>query len=83
MAFKKICHTGCDNWLTSNPGKTLSIYHILEIVKTVLSLATTSTNIQADFRVSRISPLNENIFPENEFLGSYVTDNEDISTYQR
>ncbi|XP_018338316.1 PREDICTED: uncharacterized protein LOC108746198 [Trachymyrmex septentrionalis] len=70
----------CDNWLASNPGKTVFIYHIPAIVKTALPLATTSTNIQTGFRVSGISPLNENIFPESEFLGSYLTDRENISS---
>ncbi|EGI66260.1 hypothetical protein G5I_05223, partial [Acromyrmex echinatior] len=60
--LKNHINTACDNWLVSNPGKSLSIYHISEIIKTALPLATTSINIQAGFRVSGISPLNENIF---------------------
>ncbi|KAG5314018.1 CBX5 protein, partial [Acromyrmex insinuator] len=77
--LKNHINTACDNWLVSNPGKSLSIYHISEIIKTALPLATTSINIQAGFRVSGISPLNENIFPDIEFLGSNVIDREDTS----
>ncbi|CAH1958334.1 unnamed protein product [Acanthoscelides obtectus] len=64
----------CDNWLASNPGKTITIYEILELVKTSLPLAATIENIQSGFGVSGISSLNENIFPDYEFSGSYVTD---------
>ncbi|XP_018369250.1 PREDICTED: uncharacterized protein LOC108765178 isoform X1 [Trachymyrmex cornetzi] len=78
--LKNYINTACDNWLTSNPRKSLSIYHISKIIKTALPLATTSTNIQEGFRVSGISPLNENIFPDIEFLGSNVTDRENTST---
>ncbi|XP_018308648.1 uncharacterized protein [Mycetomoellerius zeteki] len=78
--LKKYVNTACDNWLARNPGKSLSMYHIPEIVKTALPLATTSENIQAGFRASGISPLNENIFLDTEFLGSHVTDKEDSST---
>ncbi|KAG5347670.1 CBX5 protein, partial [Acromyrmex charruanus] len=78
--LKNHINTACDNWLASNPGKSLSIYDISEIIKTALPLATTSTNIQAGFRVSGISPLNENIFPDIEFLGSNILINrEDTS----
>ncbi|KAF2880958.1 hypothetical protein ILUMI_25217 [Ignelater luminosus] len=61
-------------WLASNPGKTITIYDIPELLKTSLPLAATIENIQSGFRVSGISPLNENIFPDSEFSGSYVTD---------
>lgn len=50
------------------------IYDIPELVKTSLPLAATIDNIQSGFRVTGISPLNENIFPDSEFSGSYVTD---------
>ncbi|KYN36612.1 hypothetical protein ALC56_09037, partial [Trachymyrmex septentrionalis] len=78
--LKNYINTACDNWVASNPGKSLSIHHISEIIKTALPLATTSTNIQEGFRISGISPLNENIFPDTEFLGFNVTDREDTST---
>lgn len=37
-------------------------------------MAATIDNIQSRFRVTGISPLNENIFPESEFSGAFVTD---------
>lgn len=72
--LKKYYNHASDNWLASHPGKTITIYDIPELVKTSLPLAATIDNIQSGFRVTGISPLNENIFPDSEFSGSYVTD---------
>ncbi|KAF2880132.1 hypothetical protein ILUMI_26043 [Ignelater luminosus] len=72
--LKKYFNRACDNWLASNPGKTITIYDIPELLKTSLPLAATIENIQSGFRVSGISPLNENIFPDSEFSGYSVTD---------
>ncbi|KAF2897999.1 hypothetical protein ILUMI_08176 [Ignelater luminosus] len=72
--IEKVFQPSMDNWLASNPGKTITIYDIPELLKTSLPLAATIENIQSGFRVSGISPLNENIFPDSEFSGSYVTD---------
>ncbi|GBP43068.1 hypothetical protein EVAR_96330_1 [Eumeta japonica] len=72
--LKKYFNTASDNWLASHPGKTLTIYDIPELVKIALPLAATLENIGAGFKVTGISPLNENIFPESEFMGAYVTD---------
>lgn len=60
--------------VSQSPRKTISIYDIPALVKTSLPLAATIDNIQSGFRVTGISPLNEDIFPESEFSGSYVTD---------
>lgn len=78
--FKKFVNTACDNWMTNHPGKPMSIYDIPGIVNTALPLAATTENIQAGFRVTGISPFNENIFPDSEFSGSYVTDRPETIT---
>ncbi|CAK1588432.1 unnamed protein product [Parnassius mnemosyne] len=72
--LKRYFNKACDNWLASHPGKTITIYDIPELVETSLPLAATIDNIQSGFRVTGISPLNENVFPDSEFSGSYVTD---------
>ena len=71
--LKKYYNQASDNWLASHPGKTITIYDIPELVKISLPLAATIDNIQSGFRVTGISPFNDNIFPESEFSGSYVT----------
>lgn len=72
--LKKYFNKAFDNWLASHPGKTITIYDIPELLKISLPLAATIDNVQSGFRVTGISPLNENIFHDSEFSGSYVTD---------
>jgi len=61
----------------NHPGTPISIYEIAELVGTSYPLAFTPTNIQSGFRVSGISPFNRDIFSDDEFLSSYVTDRND------
>jgi hypothetical protein len=72
--FKKYVNSMSDAWIRSNPGKTMSIYDIPEVVRDALPLATTFKNIQSGFRVSGVWPLNRHIFTDDEFLTSAVTD---------
>lgn len=72
--FKKYVNSKCDSWMRSNPGKTMSIYDIPGIVRDAFPLAPTPTNIQSGFRVSGIFPFNREIFTDDEFLTSAVTD---------
>ncbi|KAF8784663.1 hypothetical protein HNY73_010313 [Argiope bruennichi] len=52
----------------------MKIYGIPGIIAVALLLATTKSNITAGFAATGISPLNPDIFPDSEFLPSYVTD---------
>lgn len=72
--LKKFYNTACDSWMLQNPGKCLTIYDIAGRVGQAFPQATTPVNIQSGFRVSGIWPLNRNIFTEDEFLSSSVTD---------
>lgn len=72
--LKKFYNSGCDAWLMMNKGKTLTIYDIPGIVKEAFPLAMTQANIQSGFRVSGIFPFNRNVFGDEEFLPSSVTD---------
>ncbi|KYN17319.1 hypothetical protein ALC57_10394 [Trachymyrmex cornetzi] len=71
--LKKFLSTAQDSWILNQPGKTISIYDIPSIVRNVLPLALTPSNIMAGFRVS-IYPLNPNAFTDMDFAPSYVTD---------
>ena len=75
--LKKYVNSACDSWMKSNPGKTMSIYDIPEIVRISLPRATTPENITSGFRVSGIYPFDKDVFPEHEFLPSAVTDRPD------
>ncbi|XP_071575280.1 uncharacterized protein [Temnothorax nylanderi] len=78
--LKKCIHTQCDNWMTWNPGRTMTIYDIPGIVTKALPLAVTHQNIVSGFECTGISPFNPDIFQEYEFLPSSVTDSENPST---
>lgn len=72
--FKNYCAKAQDNWLRNNPGKTMSIYEIPEIVKYALPLAVTSINIMSSFRKTGIWPFDPNVFTDEDFAPSIVTD---------
>lgn len=80
--FKKYCAAAQDAWLRSNPGKTLTIYDIPKIVADSLPLAQTSINIVNGFRKTGIFPYNSNIFSEDEFSPSFVTDRPEQETIE-
>jgi hypothetical protein len=72
--LKKYYNKVCNEWLLQHPGSPLTIYNVAECFGKAYPLAFTPTNIQNGFKVSGIWPLNENIFGDDEFLSSYVTD---------
>ncbi|KAK4883360.1 hypothetical protein RN001_006679 [Aquatica leii] len=73
---EKYLNSGCASWLKTNPGKTITIYDIPGIVATALPLAIVPNNITSGFRVSGIYPFNRDIFTDQDFLPSNVTDRE-------
>lgn len=73
-ASKKYYNTACSEWLLLNSGKPLTIYDVAECVGKAYRKAFFLENIQSEFRVSGIYPLNRNVFGDHEFLSSYVTD---------
>jgi len=71
--LKKFFNASCDSWLMSNP-RPMTIYDISSIVNLPYSQAFTPKNIKAGFAVAGIEPYNRNVFDDDEFLGSAVTD---------
>lgn len=80
--LKTFYNNACDNWMLSHPGKTLTIYEIAECLGHAFPLAFTPRNIESGFRVSGIWPLNADLFTDEDYLSSYVTDR-DISDVQQ
>lgn len=66
-----------NNWLTSNPGKTVSIYEVAEFVNAAFSESFTISNICKSFEKTGIYPFNSNIFTDDDFLPSSITDRPD------
>ncbi|KAK2716172.1 hypothetical protein QYM36_010673 [Artemia franciscana] len=73
--FKAYYNSVCKTWMTKNPGQSISIYDIAELVGTAL----TSTNIISGFRVARIWSWDRHVFAEEEFLAAEVTNRPDPS----
>lgn len=66
-----------NNWLTCNPGKTVTIYEVAEFVNPAFSESFTISNICKSFEKTGIYPFNSNIFTDDDFLPSRITDRPD------
>ncbi|CAG4970669.1 unnamed protein product [Parnassius apollo] len=64
--------------MLSNPGRTVTIYQIPGFIKTIMWQAFSQTNIVSGFKKSGIHPYNDNLFSDEDFMCSAVTDR-DIS----
>lgn len=78
--FKSYCATAFSDWLTSNPGKTITIKQIAALTKIAFQEAFTQRNITKSFEAPGLWPLNRLVFSEEEFLPSFAEhiDPEDI-----
>ncbi|KAJ2948846.1 hypothetical protein O0L34_g5772 [Tuta absoluta] len=54
------------NWQQKNPGKTISLYEIPEVVRHALPLAATPSNIVNAFKKAGIYPYNPDIFADED-----------------
>ena len=60
--------------MVSNPGKTLTIYEIPKLAAKAIPLAFKLQNIQKGFKKPGIWPFNSNIFSDEDFVCSSITD---------
>lgn len=72
--FKKCCSSGVSAWLKSNPGNTITIFDLPEIIEHAFLNAVNPKNIVSGFKAAGIFPLNPNIFVDSDFASSFVTD---------
>ena len=72
--MKASYNRAADDWMRSNPGKTVTIWQIAELTGRAFTSAASPTNIISGFRSTGIFPLNTDIFTEEDFLPSDVTD---------
>ncbi|CAG5025166.1 unnamed protein product [Parnassius apollo] len=77
-SFKSRYNTALSNCMLSNPGRTVTIYQIPGFIKTIMSQAFSQANILSGFKKSRIHAYNDNLFSDEDFMCSAVTDR-DIS----
>lgn len=62
-----------NEWMLSNPGKTLDMYQIAYLANKAYLNAFTLKNITSGFYSTGIYPLDRNIFDSSAFLCSSVT----------
>ncbi|KAJ8941867.1 hypothetical protein NQ314_010261 [Rhamnusium bicolor] len=79
--FKTYYSSAVSNWMNTpgNAGKPITIYDVAELANTAYLKAFTPSNITKGFQVSGLYPLNSDIFGEQVFLPSNVTDRTDPS----
>ncbi|XP_069114173.1 uncharacterized protein [Argopecten irradians] len=73
-ALKRLVASAQDAWLKTHPGTPMTIYDIPGILREVWPLALTPKNVISGFQTTGIFPLNVNVFNEDDFAPSYVTD---------
>ena len=78
--LKRFYNDSCSRWMLNNPGRTISIHDIGGLLGDSHPKAFTPINIQSGFRVSGIYPFNPDVFGEDDFLPSLVTDRPDPQT---
>jgi hypothetical protein len=64
----------CDAWIANQPEQTMTIYDSPGIINTSLNFAATPANTKAGLLATGVFPYNRDVFPDEEFLSSCVTD---------
>ncbi|XP_072392439.1 uncharacterized protein [Diabrotica undecimpunctata] len=72
--LKKYFSHGCQNWLLKNPEKRITIYDIAEILSDAYPLAVCPKNVVSAFKAIGLFPFNDNIFNDDDFIASTITD---------
>ena len=72
--FKMVYAQAMENWMRSNPGKTITIYEIPEFVAHAQLHGLTAKNILSAFQSTGIFPYNRDLFDETDFSPATVTD---------
>ena len=72
--FKRYYSCLCVLWMSSNPGKPLSIHHVAELSGQAFQRSFTIENITSAFKSTGIHPYKPDIFTDDVFLPALVTD---------
>ena len=78
--FKTFYNRAANAFIISHPGKTITIYDVAELVGKADEQALTPKTIRSGFAASGIWPFNKDVFGEDKFLFSYVSDRPHCST---
>ena len=78
--FKTFYNQAANGFMVTHLGKSITIYDVAELVGQADGQALTPKNIRSGFATCGIWPFNRDIFHEDEFLSSYVSDRPHCST---
>ena len=73
-SYKTNYKTCANEWMMLLLGQPKTLYDIAEVIGNTFYKAFTPSNIIKGFKETGIYPVNENVFEDDEFLTSYVTD---------
>lgn len=74
--YKGYYNSAMNGWMLNNPGKPVLIYDVAGLIGSAYKKSFTKENIEKGFEVTGIFPFQRNIFSDDEFLSSFVTDRE-------
>ena len=72
--FKKFFTSAVNSWMNLNPNMTLNIYALPKLCSSAWDRGATPENVKSGFRAAGIVPFDRNIFSDNDFLSSAVSD---------
>ena len=72
--FKAFYNQAANAFMINHPGQPITIHNISQLIGHAYPLAFTPKNISEGFSVSCFYPFNPDVFSEEDFLSSYVTD---------
>ncbi|XP_051963673.1 uncharacterized protein LOC127630237 isoform X2 [Xyrauchen texanus] len=72
--LKRFFNEEMDKWHRENPGQTITIYDLPQLLNNILLLAASPLNVKKGFKSTGIWPLNPLIFKGEDFLPASVTD---------
>ena len=76
--FKTGYNITMDNGMRTNPGKNVTIYEVLSLIKKAQTVAMTPRNVMTGFCSTGNWPYNPQIFGETNFAPAFVTDRDII-----
>lgn len=71
--FKTVYNQAIDDFMTTHPGETATIYQIPKFVGNAFPVSFTPANIISGFKCTGIWPFDSTIFNSTDFMSSYVT----------
>lgn len=74
FSFKSHYNSAVSSWLVNHPGTPFTIYDIAGCVNVAFQRSMTKSNIGSGFRKTGIFPYDKNVFTDDDYLPSSVTD---------